>query len=41
VDNIKMDLRNIQWDGLNLINPAEGREKWRALVNTEINFWIP
>jgi hypothetical protein len=38
VDNIKMDLREIGWDWINL---AEGRDQWRALVNVVINLRVP
>jgi hypothetical protein len=34
VDNIKMDLREIGWDGMNWIDLAQDRDQWRALVNT-------
>jgi hypothetical protein len=34
VDNIKMDLRDIGWGGMDLIGLARGRDQWRALVNT-------
>jgi hypothetical protein len=34
VDNIKMDLREIVWDGMDWINLARDRDQWRALVNT-------
>jgi hypothetical protein len=34
VDNIKMDLREIGWDGMDWIDLAQNREHWRALVNT-------
>jgi hypothetical protein len=33
-DNIKMDLREIGWGGMDWINLAQDRDKWRALVNT-------
>jgi hypothetical protein len=40
VDNIKMDLREIGWDGMDWINLALDREQWRALVNTgSIKCW--
>jgi hypothetical protein len=31
VDNIKMDLRDIGWDGMDWIDLAHNRDKWRAL----------
>jgi hypothetical protein len=34
VDNIKMDLREIEWDGMVWIKLAQDRDQWRALVNT-------
>jgi hypothetical protein len=38
VDNIKMDLREMGWDGMDWIDLAQNRDQWRALVNTERNF---
>jgi hypothetical protein len=37
VDNIKMDLREIGWNGLNWIDLAQNRDRWRALVNMVMN----
>jgi hypothetical protein len=37
VDNIKMDLREIGCDGMDWIDLAQDRDKWRALVNTAMN----
>jgi hypothetical protein len=37
VDNIKMDLGEIGWDGRNWIDLAQDRDQWRALVNTVMN----
>jgi hypothetical protein len=37
VDNIKMDLREIEWDDVDCIDMARDRDKWRALVNTVVN----
>jgi hypothetical protein len=36
VDNIKMDLRGC---GMDWIDLAQDRDRWRALVNTEMNLW--
>jgi hypothetical protein len=33
VDNIKMDLMEIGWDGVNWIDLAQDNDQWRALVN--------
>jgi hypothetical protein len=35
-DNIKMDLREIGWGGLDWIDLAQDRDQWLALVNTEM-----
>jgi hypothetical protein len=41
VDNIKIDLREIGWDGMDWIDLAQDRYQWRALVNTVMNFRVP
>jgi hypothetical protein len=41
VGNIKMDLREIGWDGVDWIELAQDREQWRALVNTVMNLRVP
>jgi hypothetical protein len=41
VDNIKMDLREIGWDGVDWIDMAQDRDQWRALVNTVLNLRVP
>jgi hypothetical protein len=41
VDNIKMDLRQKGWDGMDWINLAQDRDQWRTLVNTVMNFLVP
>jgi hypothetical protein len=41
VDNIKMDLREIGWYGMDWIDLARDRDKLRALVNTAMNLRVP
>jgi hypothetical protein len=41
VDNIKIDLRVIGWDGMDWIDLAQDRDQWRALLNTLMNFRVP
>jgi hypothetical protein len=41
VDNVKMDLREIEWDGRYWIDLTQDRDQWRALVNTVTNLWVP
>jgi hypothetical protein len=41
VDNIKMDLREIGWDGMDWIDLAKDRDQWRALVNAVKNLRVP
>jgi hypothetical protein len=40
VDNIKMDLREIGWDGMDWIDLAQDRDQWGALVNTVTNLFV-
>jgi hypothetical protein len=40
-DNIKMDLRELGWDGVDWIELAQDRDQWRALVNTVMNLRVP
>jgi hypothetical protein len=39
--NIKMDLREIGWGGMNWIDLLQDRDQWRALVNTVMNLRVP
>jgi hypothetical protein len=41
MDNIKMDLREIEWDGMDWVDVAQDRDQWRALVNTLKNLRVP
>jgi hypothetical protein len=41
VDNIKMELGEIGWDGVDWIDMAQDRDQWRALVSTVLNLRVP
>jgi hypothetical protein len=41
VDNLKIDLREIGWDGMDWIDLVQDREEWRALVDTVMNLRVP
>jgi hypothetical protein len=42
VDNIRMDLGEVGWNGVDWIDVVQDRDKWRALVNTVMNLleWL-
>jgi hypothetical protein len=39
--NIKMDLGEIGWGGMDWIDLAQDMDQWRALVNTVMNLRVP
>jgi hypothetical protein len=41
VDNIKIDLREIGWDGMDWIDLAQDRNQWRDVLNMVINLRVP
>jgi hypothetical protein len=41
MDNIKMDVGEIKWDGIYWIDVAQDRDKWWALVNAAMNIRVP
>jgi hypothetical protein len=41
LDNIKMDLREVGWDGRDWIDLAQDRDRWRAYVNAVKNLRVP
>jgi len=39
-DNIKMDLQVVGYGGVDWIELAQDRDRWRALVNVVMNLWV-
>ena len=39
--NIKMNLREVGWEGTDWIDLAQDRDRWRAFVNTAMNLRVP
>jgi hypothetical protein len=37
-DNIKMDLREMRWEGMDWTDLAQDRDQWRVLVNRVMTF---
>jgi hypothetical protein len=40
-DNIKMDLQELGWWGVDWIELAQDRDRWRALMNAVMNLRAP
>jgi hypothetical protein len=40
MDNTKMDLREIGWSGMDLIELVQDKDQWRALVNTAMSLRV-
>jgi hypothetical protein len=41
VDNIRIDLGEVGWDGVDWIGLAKDRDRWRAVVNLLMNLRVP
>jgi hypothetical protein len=41
LNNIKMDVREIEWGGMDWLDLAQGSDQWRALVNTVMKLRVP
>jgi hypothetical protein len=41
VDNIRMDLVEVGWGDADWIGLAQDRDRWRAFVNSILNFQVP
>jgi hypothetical protein len=39
-NNIKKNLREIGWNGMDWIDLAQYNYQWRTVVNTVMNLWI-
>ena len=40
-DNIKTDVQDVGCGGMDWIEVAHDRDRWRALVNVVMNLWVP
>ena len=40
-DNIKMDIQEVQYEGMDWIELAQDRGRWRALVYAVMNLRVP
>jgi hypothetical protein len=41
MDNVRMDLTEVGWGDVNWIGLAKDRNRWRAVMNSVLNFRVP
>jgi hypothetical protein len=41
LENIKMNLGEVGWGGVDWMDLPQDRDQWRALVNTVMNLRVP
>jgi hypothetical protein len=41
VGNVKLDLQEVEWGGMDRIDVAQDRDRWRALMNAVMNLRFP
>jgi len=39
--NINIDLKEMGWEGMDWINLVQDMDKWRAVVKTVMDPWVP
>ena len=40
-DNIKTEIQEVGYEGMDCINVTQNRDRWRALVNVVMNLRVP
>jgi len=40
-DNITMDFQEVRFEGMDWVDVAEDRDRWRTLVNAVMNIRVP
>jgi hypothetical protein len=41
VVNVRMDPGEVGWEDMDWIGLAQDRDRWRVLVNSVLNLWVP
>jgi hypothetical protein len=40
-DDIRIDIREMGWEGVDWMHLSQGRDQWRTLMNTVVKFRVP